>query len=324
MIREKGSSVHSKSSSSKSNSLKPSSKIESASSSSSSVVLYLSLNELHKTTEHAKMLVKEVEDRLDTTELLERNFESEKQKLREQVLIARQTANIAQFDSYFGEVVPDEAKSNISNARFTHTLSPIDFKTNQIFEAVASSCRQSKPTHSSTISLLTASSSKGSNSSEVSRFKPIKPQLPKIHIKSVPRNVKHFQLANDQSPANILTTSPTVAYDHTTHHSNNITSCNQITDKNQFSLKGIPNYEVADKFIYDLTEGVETKLQVSRHPVDVNFAIQQEYESRQLPPMVLRHFHGNPAEWPQFISNFYNSVHIKISFDQQHKNATSA
>ena len=45
VIREKGSSVHSKSSSSKSNSSKPSSKIESASSSSSSVVLYLSLNE---------------------------------------------------------------------------------------------------------------------------------------------------------------------------------------------------------------------------------------------------------------------------------------
>ena len=175
VIREKGSSVHSKSSSSKSNSSKPSSKIESASSSSSSVVLYLSLNKLHKTTEHAKMLVKEVEDRLDKTELLERNFESEKQKLREQVLIARETANIAQIDSYFGEVIPDETKSKISNARFTHTLSPIDFKTNQIFEAVASSCRQTKPTHSSTISLLTASSSKGSNSSEVSRFKPIKP-----------------------------------------------------------------------------------------------------------------------------------------------------
>ena len=189
VIREKGSSVHSKSSSSKSTSSKPS-KIESASSSSSSVVSYLSLNEQRKTTEHAKMLEKEAEDRLNKIELLERNFESEKQKLREQVLIARETANIAQFDSYFGEVIPDEAKSNTSNARFTHTLSPINFKTNQIFEAVASSRRQTKPTHSSTISLLTASSSKGSNSSEVSRFKPIKPQLPEIHIKSVPRNVK--------------------------------------------------------------------------------------------------------------------------------------
>ena len=70
VIREKGSSVHSKSSSSQSNSSKPSSKIESASSSSSSVVLYLSLNERRKTTEHAKMLVKEAEDCLDKIELL--------------------------------------------------------------------------------------------------------------------------------------------------------------------------------------------------------------------------------------------------------------
>ena len=75
-----------------------------------------------------------------------------------------------------------------------------------------------------------------------------------------------------------------------------ITSCNQITDKNQFSSKGIPNCKVLDKFIDDLTEGVETKLPVSRNPVEVNFAIQQEYESRQLPPMILRHFRGNAAE----------------------------
>ena len=311
VIRENRSSVRSKNSSSMSTSSKPSSKIES--SSSSSVVLYLSLNERDKTTEHAKMLVKEVQDRLNKIELLERNFESEKEKLREQVLIAHETANIAQFDSYFGEVIPDEAKSNISNARFTHTLSPIDFKTNQIFEAVASSCRQTKPTHSSTISLLTASSSKGSNSSEVSRFKPIKPQLAEIHIKPVPRNVKHFQLENNhQSPASVLTISPTVAYDHTTHDSDNITSCNQITNKNLFSTKAIPNCEMVDKLIDDLIEGVETKLPVSRHPVDVSFAIQQEYESRRLPPMILRHFRRNSAEWSEFISNFYIRVHMKI------------
>ena len=299
MIREKGSSVHSKSSSSRSTSSKPS-KIKSASSSSSSVVSYLSLNERRKTTEHAKMLEKKAEDHLNKIELLERNFESEKEKLREQVLIAHETANIAQFDSYFGEVIPDEAKSNISNARFTHTLSPIDFKTNQIFEAVASSCRQTKPTHSSTISLLTASSSKGSNSSEVSRFKPIKSQLPEIRIKPVPRNVNYFQLENNhQSPVNVLTAS-TVAYDHITHDSNNITSCNQITDKILFGS----NCEVVYKFIDGLTEGVETKLPVSRHLVDVSFAIQQEYESRQLPPMILRHFRGNRQNCPNLFQIF--------------------
>ena len=70
VIREKGSSVHSKSSSSKSTSSKPSSKIESASSSSSSVVLHLSLDERSQMTEHAKMLEKEAEDCLNKIESL--------------------------------------------------------------------------------------------------------------------------------------------------------------------------------------------------------------------------------------------------------------
>ena len=61
VIREKGGSVHLKSSSSKSASSKRCFKIESAS--SSSFVSYLSLNERRKRTEHAKTLEKEAEDR---------------------------------------------------------------------------------------------------------------------------------------------------------------------------------------------------------------------------------------------------------------------
>ena len=157
---------------------------------------------------------------------------------------------------------------------------------------VTSSRRQTKPTHS-----LTASSSIGSNSSEASKFKAVKPQLPEIHIKPLPRNVKHFHLKNNRaSSANVWNTSPTVAYDHTTQDSNSITSCNQITSKNLFSPKGIPNCEVVEKPIDYLVERIETKPPVSRHPVDVSFETQQGYESCQLLPMIPRHFQGNPAE----------------------------
>ena len=49
---------------------------------------------------------------------------------------------------------------------------------------------------------------------------------------------------------------------------------------------------MVDKFIDHLIEGIETKAHrntpVSRHPVDVSLAIHQEYESRQLAPMILR------------------------------------
>ena len=109
----------------------------------------------------------------------------------------------------------------------------------------------------------------------------------------VPRNVKHFQLENNHpSSGNVLNTSPTAAHDHTTYDSNNIRSCNQITDKNLLSSKEIPNCEVVDKFIDDLIEGIETKAHrntpVSRHSVDVSLATHQECESRQLAPMMLR------------------------------------
>ena len=77
--------------------------------------------------------------------------------------------------------------------------------------------KQTKSTDSSTISSLTASSWKGSNLSEASRFKPVKSQLPEIYRKPVPRNVKHFQLENTHplSP-NVLNRSPTVVNDRTT------------------------------------------------------------------------------------------------------------
>ena len=61
---------------------------------------------------------------------------------------------------------------------------------------------------------------------------------------------------------------------------------------------------MVDKLIDDFIEGVETKLPVSRHPVDVSFAIQQEYESRQLPPMILRHFRGNQQNSPNLFQIF--------------------
>ena len=64
-----------------------------------------------------------------------------------------------------------------------------------------------------------------------------------------------------------------------------------------------------DKFIDDLIKGVETKLPVSRHLVDdVSFAIQQEYESRQLLSIT-------SLKWSELISNFYDRIHVKISFD---------
>ena len=73
--------------------------------------------------------------------------------------------------------------------------------------------------------------------------------------------------------------------------------------------------EPVDKFIDDLVEGIETSLPQSNLHLNIGLALKQEYECRQLPPIELRRFGGNPSEWPEFISNFRNRIHEKVSFN---------
>ena len=40
-------------------------------------------------------------------------------------------------------------------------------------------------------------------------------------------------------------------------------------------------------------------------------AVQQEIESRHLPPVDLKTFSGDPLQWPEFIENFKTRVHRK-------------
>ena len=42
--------------------------------------------------------------------------------------------------------------------------------------------------------------------------------------------------------------------------------------------------------------------------------MKQEYVTRTLPPIKLRRFSGNPADWPEFIENFRSRVHLKTTF----------
>ena len=73
--------------------------------------------------------------------------------------------------------------------------------------------------------------------------------------------------------------------------------------------------EPVDKFIDDLLEGIETSLLKSNLNLNNDFAWKQEYECHQLLPIELRWFGGNPSEWPEFVSNFRNRIHEKVSFN---------
>ena len=72
--------------------------------------------------------------------------------------------------------------------------------------------------------------------------------------------------------------------------------------------------ETIDKFIDDLVEGEETVLGSKTDSLTVHKVLIQEFDSKHLPPIELRHFDGNPAYWPEFIESFRSKIHFKPSF----------
>jgi len=74
--------------------------------------------------------------------------------------------------------------------------------------------------------------------------------------------------------------------------------------------------EPVDLFIDTLVEGKETQLPPSSQAdFTVLFALQQELEGRNLPPIMPLSFDGNASDWPEFIENFKVLVHSKSTFN---------
>ena len=59
-----------------------------------------------------------------------------------------------------------------------------------------------------------------------------------------------------------------------------------------------------DSFTYNLVKGKETLIQDVTQFFTPQKAIKQELELRNLPPLDLLRFDGNPVHWPEFIDNF--------------------
>ena len=79
-----------------------------------------------------------------------------------------------------------------------------------------------------------------------------------------------------------------------------------------------PLAEPIDEFIDKLVEGEETVLPINNLAnLTVMNALHQELESRQLPPIELMTFDGNPSQWPEFIADFKERVHLKQTFSDQ-------
>ena len=74
--------------------------------------------------------------------------------------------------------------------------------------------------------------------------------------------------------------------------------------------------ESVDLFIDLLVEGQNTILDTSSSEnITVLSAVHQHLEAKNLPPIELLTFDGNPTCWPEFIENFKIMVHLKTTFN---------
>ena len=100
-----------------SHSSKPSEKKASAlskcsySATGSSNASYLSVSECRKSAEHAKLAARQAEERAQRQlKLLEQSFELERQKIKEEVLVARENATLVEHQHFLNERLPKEVK----------------------------------------------------------------------------------------------------------------------------------------------------------------------------------------------------------------------
>ena len=68
-------------------------------------------------------------------------------------------------------------------------------------------------------------------------------------------------------------------------------------------------------FIDNLVKGKETLITHVTQRFTSQEEIKQELELRNLPPVDLLRFDGNPVHWPEFIGNVYHRIHKKSLFN---------
>ena len=109
-----------------------------------------------------------------------------------------------------------------------------------------------------------------------------------ISTNNIPQ--KHFQLF------------PTYEKEKTLRENKTFT----VSDNKNESLLSSNFVNPIDKFINDLVEGEETKLEpyLKNQLISVADALQKELDMRSLPPIELMSFNGDSAVWLDFIENF--------------------
>ena len=85
--------------------------------------------------------------------------------------------------------------------------------------------------------------------------------------------------------------------------------------KNPDKSSSVSKKRPTDSFIDELVEYQETFISSEVNFLSAQKVLQREFVSRNLPPIELKRFNGDPEQWPEFIENFYSRVHRMASLD---------
>ena len=163
-------------------------------------------------------------------------------------------------------------------------------------------------------------------------------------ITQIKKSIKHYKKQNlDFSPKNSEVLSGISKSGsrkkETKNTENNTKSEADIKSNSNYSSSNTPYFSLPDPelspdYFKTLTEKTEIntneKLKLLGQQYDAAKSIiseflsaqqvlQCEFISRNLPPIELKRFDGNPKLWPEFIENFYSRVHQIASFDNNLK-----
>ena len=123
---------------------------------------------------------------------------------------------------------------------------------------------------------------------------------------NIPLDSHHANLQLSLKPESHIDISHSNKIPIESHHHNKKKTAKGIRHKTlEIDNETKSSIESVDQFINYSVEGKETVISVNEDQSKfiVN-ALQQELESRQLPPLDLVPFDGNPCFWPEFIENF--------------------
>ena len=282
---------------------------------------------------------------------MEQSFELERQKIEEEVLVARENATLVEHQNFLNECLPKEVKGRsqlqssngfdenlihkwVNNSRPQYSL----IESNSFVSEFSNISSQLSGSNTSVSEFLVNNPPSRTHNKKLKYASQGQSNKIKTHVKYPPTNnsmnlnVAEVKSFNHHPPpqkdsSNINDALHNLSLDINQNSVKNKSDCSidmnskildnytHKPDVNKDKSQAIATREPVDKFIDDLVEGIETPLSQSNLNLSIGLALKQEYQCCQLPPIELGWFRGNPTEWPKFISNFRNRIHKKVSFN---------